>query len=158
MKRVQKSVPHQIPPSRPSEPTPSAGLRNEPLSTTSSRRRQSSFRDQSFRDQRASHIQNDSQNSPSKRYGQNSRPPAFSNAHICLVRPITRMNKWLNDRPPQTHRSFTTDNIRSMERGEAMRRPHPLGSPTRPIHPGLSIFCLLSILMTSTPAWLAMAH
>lgn len=56
-------------PARPTEPTPVAGIRAEPFPPPATRRRQSSFRDQTFRDQRAALPTSTSlQASPSKRY------------------------------------------------------------------------------------------
>ena len=67
-KRLQKNSSNNPTPARPAEPTPAAAMRNEPFSVPATRRRQSSFRDQTFRDQRALPTSTSLQASPSKRH------------------------------------------------------------------------------------------
>lgn len=66
-KRLQKESSNNVIPSRPAEPTPLAGIRPDPFPTPATRRRQSSFRDHTFREQRASHAPSALPASPSKR-------------------------------------------------------------------------------------------
>ncbi|KAL2038202.1 hypothetical protein N7G274_009150 [Stereocaulon virgatum] len=67
-KRVHKTSTNGATPARPTEPTPVAGIRAEAFPPPATRRRQSSFRDQTFRDQRAALPTSTSlQVSPSKR-------------------------------------------------------------------------------------------
>ena len=68
-KRLQKDWSNGAMPSRPAEPTPLAASRPDPFPTPAARRRQSSFRDHTSREQRPSHTPNALQASPSKRYG-----------------------------------------------------------------------------------------
>ena len=68
-KRLHKNSSNNPSPARPAEPTPAVAMRPEPFATPATRRRQSSFRDQTFRDQRALPASNSLQASPSKRYG-----------------------------------------------------------------------------------------
>ena len=68
-KRLHKNSSNNPSPARPAEPTPAAAMRPEPFAPPATRRRQSSFRDQTFRDQRALPTSNSLQVSPSKRYG-----------------------------------------------------------------------------------------
>ena len=67
-KRLHKNSSNNPSPARPAEPTPAAAMRPEPFATPATRRRQSSFRDQTFRDQRALPTSTSLQASPSKRY------------------------------------------------------------------------------------------
>ena len=67
-KRLHKNSSNNPTPARPAEPTPAAAMRTEPFSVPATRRRQSSFRDQTFRDQRALPTSTSLQASPSKRY------------------------------------------------------------------------------------------
>ena len=67
-KRLHKNSSNNPNPARPAEPTPAAAMRTEPFSVPATRRRQSSFRDQTFRDQRALPTSTSLQASPSKRY------------------------------------------------------------------------------------------
>lgn len=66
-KDSQKDSSNSVIPSRPAEPTPLAGIRPDPFPTPATRRRQSSFRDQTFREQRALHAPSTLQATPSKR-------------------------------------------------------------------------------------------
>lgn len=68
-KRLHKNSSNNPTPARPAEPTPAAAMRPEPFAVPATRRRQSSFRDQTFRDQRALPTSTSLQASPSKRYG-----------------------------------------------------------------------------------------
>ena len=67
-KRLHKNSSNNPAPARPAEPTPAAAMRTESFSVPATRRRQSSFRDQIFRDQRALPTSTSLQASPSKRY------------------------------------------------------------------------------------------
>ena len=67
-KRLHKNSSNNPAPARPAEPTPAAAMRTESFPVPATRRRQSSFRDQIFRDQRALPTSTSLQASPSKRY------------------------------------------------------------------------------------------
>ena len=67
-KRLHKNSSNNPSPARAAEPTPAAAIRPEPFAAPATRRRQSSFRDQTFRDQRALPTSTSLQASPSKRY------------------------------------------------------------------------------------------
>ena len=67
-KRLHKNLSNNPTPARPAEPTPAAAMSTESFSVPATRRRQSSFRDQTFRDQRALPTSTSLQASPSKRY------------------------------------------------------------------------------------------
>ena len=67
--RLQKDSSNAVIPSRPAEPTPFAASRPDPFPPPATRRRQSSFRDHTSREQRPSHTTPSAvQASPSKRY------------------------------------------------------------------------------------------
>ena len=149
-----------MPPSRPSEPTPSAGLRNDPLDTVSSRRRQSSFRDQTFRDQRASHIQNEFQASPSTRYANPMRPfPSLLRQPLTnvLESSMTPTDKWVSVHFILTHFRFMVDSTRTIARGEAMlqelllaNHPYPILLDLSTSYPqSTSMTCMLVLRATS---------
>ena len=67
-KRLQKDWSNGVIPPRPAEPTPTAASRPDPFPAPATRRRQSSFRDHTSREQRPSHTSSALQPSPSKRY------------------------------------------------------------------------------------------
>lgn len=152
-KRVQREVSNEMIPARPAEPTPSAGMRPDPFPTPAARRRQSSFRDQTFRDQRALPNSTSLQSSPSKRYEKKS--------HIlCLRFQLTFPDLRTTASPSKTHHS---DHLRLMLRktltlgkpplaalGLALP-PEPLLANARPRN-RRSISCLLSTSTIVTQA------
>lgn len=158
-KDSQKDSSNSVIPSRPAEPTPLAGIRPDPFPTPATRRRQSSFRDQTFREQRALHAPSTLQATPSKRYENLALPLQIRIRECSLTysgRPIAafQIPKLLNEPSrPILKRSPIPGNLPLTTRqGSASPRPLLLGNVIPRSHLGLLSSSHQSISITFTLA------
>ena len=111
-KRLHKNSSTSAKIARPTESMSTATIKSEPFAPPAARRRQSSFRDQTFRDQRALPTSTSLQSSPSKRYENSLLLDAYSANTFRLA-----YNGLSNTQAPQ--RAFASNSSQEPHSGQA---------------------------------------